>query len=500
MFHAYDVPRLLALQAVDMRSDRRTVPGVDSFFRGCATTLALIRRLAMPSDIEQQLKGLDDFDPAKRLRVLASLKKVGIPATTPLSPPHVNLHCHTFFSYNGYGASPSRIAWEAFRSGWYAAAICDFDVLDGLEEFLAATDLLGVRAAVHMETRVFFHEYADDVINSPGEPGVYYFMGAGFCRAPEAGSWAADQLSSMRQAAQTRNLDIIERVNAFLGAAGLDYTADVLPRTPAGNATERHIVAAYQDAAERQFGDGAELHAFWADRLGSDAETVAAAATDRMGFADLLRSKLMKAGGPGYVKPGPESFPPLDDVIRLGLECQAIPCATWLDGMSTGEHNIASQLECLIGKGVAALNIIPDRNWNVKDATERARKISKFHECVAVADKLHLPINVGTELNKFGQRWVDDFTAEPMRAVGRSLLTGARIVIGHQRLVRFADCGYLSSRAAGEFGDDTAAKHAFFAAVGGLPCPDQAHFEQLRTATPDANHTWFHDQVRALAN
>jgi hypothetical protein len=42
---------------------------------------------------------------------------------------NVNMHFHSFFSYNYKSWSPSRIAWEAKKAGLYAAGLCDFDVL-----------------------------------------------------------------------------------------------------------------------------------------------------------------------------------------------------------------------------------------------------------------------------------------------------------------------------------------------------------------------------------
>ena len=60
------------------------------------------------------------------------------------------------------------------------AGIVDFDVLDGLEEFWQASRLLDLKACVGIESRVFVPEFADRVINSPGEPGISYHMGTGF--------------------------------------------------------------------------------------------------------------------------------------------------------------------------------------------------------------------------------------------------------------------------------------------------------------------------------
>ena len=440
----------------------------------------------MATDVAKLAEQLNDFAPATRRQALDALAATPAPAA-PAGPEHHNLHCHTFFSYNGYGASPSRIAWECRQRGWFGAAICDFDVLDGLAEFHEACDVLGVRGAVHLETRVFFKEYAAHEINSPGEPGVYYFMGAGFAQPPAAGTPAAAQLDRLRAGAAARTRDIVARVNAALGTLQLDYARDVLPLTPAGNATERHVCTAYYTRSRAAYPDAAAWAAFWTGPLKTPVEKLVALADRAMDFNDLCRSKLMKAGGPGYVKPTPDTFPPLADVIAFARACGAIPMATWLDGMASGEADIASQLECLRAQGVAALNIIPDRNWNFKDPAEAARKIAKYHECVAVADRLQLPVNVGTELNKYGQRWVDDFTAAPMRAVAPSLERGARVMIGHAWLHRFAGYSYIGAAADADFGADVGKRNAFFASVGALPPPPPPVLAKLRASPPAAN-------------
>jgi len=37
-------------------------------------------------------------------------------------------------------------------------------------------------------------------------------------------------------------------------------------------------------------------------------------------------------------------------------------------------------LECMVAKGAAALNIIPDRNWNIKDPEARETKVRKLRD------------------------------------------------------------------------------------------------------------------------
>ncbi|MCK5801324.1 MAG: hypothetical protein KAI66_00760 [Lentisphaeria bacterium] len=428
----------------------------------------------MPDLIEK----LSSFDASTRLETLRTLA-ASQPTPSGAETDWLNMHLHTFFSYNGEGWSPARIAWEAREQRLYSIAICDFDVLQGLEELYAATDLLGLRAAVGFESRTFFSEYSTQEINSPGEPGVYYFMGMGFVAAP-AGGRAAAVFANMLERSHTRNRALIARINAQLDGPSLDYDADVLPLTPLGNATERHIVRAYHDKALALFDKGTAQ--FWAETFSLDEAEAEALLADVNKFTDMLRGKLMKSGGLGYVQPDETTFPLLDDVVGMILDARAIPMATWLDGTLEGESDPAAQLECLCAKGIAAVNIIPDRNWNIKDPDEKTVKIRELDRYVAAAKALDLPINVGTELNKPGQRFVDDFAAEPMKRHHAEFLTGAQVMVGHTRLLRYADYSYTDARAAGDY-PSRAARNEFFASVGALPGPDADILAKLEGTT-----------------
>jgi len=130
--------------------------------------------------IEKLEHELDSFDPDQRKNALSALceKVEAGQICLPEAGTDVNLHCHTFFSYNTYGYSPSKFAWLARKAGLAVAGVVDFDVLDALDEFLDACKLLGLKGCAGLETRVFVPEFEDRVINSPGEPGISYHMGS----------------------------------------------------------------------------------------------------------------------------------------------------------------------------------------------------------------------------------------------------------------------------------------------------------------------------------
>jgi len=132
-------------------------------------------------EYEKQLNHFDEKCRESALQQITQQIEAGVIKTSP-EMDVVNMHCHSFFSFNGYGYSPSALAWLAKKEGYKAIGIVDFDTLDGVDEFLHACDILNVRGSAGIETRSYIHEFSDRVINSPGEPGVSYVMGVQFTR------------------------------------------------------------------------------------------------------------------------------------------------------------------------------------------------------------------------------------------------------------------------------------------------------------------------------
>jgi len=383
--------------------------------------------------------------------------------------PVVNMHCHSFFSYNGYGHSPTSLVWLAKQQGWHALGVVDFDVLDALSETYRVADRLGVRVSAGLETRVYVPEFADREINSPGEPGVFYFVGMGFPSAEAPGS-AAEVLAEMRTGAATRNREMAQRINAHLDPVAIDYDADVLSLTPSGNATERHMLVAYDTAAREAFGDRESLVAFWAAKLGVSEEQMDASLGEKPGVNNLIRAKLMKRGGVGYVAPGPDTFPALGRVAEAVQESGALPLAAWLDGSSEGEHALDELLELMLSHGVAGLVVIPERNWHYEDPNVRREKVRELDRLMATARKMNLPIVAGTEMNKAGQPMLDDFAAAPLTPYVQDMVWGADWCCGHTLLARTRSLGYQSEWAKANL-PERQDRNAFYAEVGALLVP-----------------------------
>ncbi|MGF1638866.1 MAG: hypothetical protein ACFCUU_17460 [Cyclobacteriaceae bacterium] len=418
--------------------------------------------------LQQVLKDrLKSFDADERRRALIELVRIG--KSIHKSSENVNMHLHSFFSYNAENWSPTRIAWECAQKGLYAAGIVDFDVLDGQEEFIQVGELLGLRTSVGLETRAFLTEYLDKVIDSPGEPGVSYILAGGFVKELANDSPQAKTLASYKETSTNRNLALIDRINPHVPDIAIDYSIDVLPLTPSGNATERHIISAYVSKAQQAFPDAQVLKNFWAELLNKTANEMDDLLKNRAALEELVRAKFAKRGGFGYVQPTSETFPKVEEFFQWAQQCGAIPMESWLDGTSEGESDGKALLECSKAKGACALNLIPDRNWNISNPETKAMKMANLKDIINIANSMDMPIHIGTEMNKAGLPFVDDLNGAALKPFKETIIKGASIFIGHAVLARYADFFYAGQKAQEMFGSSVKNKNDFFSAVGVLP-------------------------------
>lgn len=447
---------------------------------------------ALVGDMEEELNG---FDPRSRAAVLDKLIALRIPGECQSG--NVNLHMHTFFSYHHAAWSPSRFAWEARKAGLYAAGIIDFDGMDGVAEFLAAGEALGLRATAGVETRAFLSDFADQEIDSPGEPGVHYLAGSGMVKSPAAGTAEAGYLRGLRTLSLRRMREMADRINASFPAIAVDFDREVAARTPSGYATERHLAAAYVNASRRAMPMPSERADFWAGPLGLPHAGAVALMRDQAAWEDKIRSRLMKKGGIGYAQPGPRTFPPVGEVYAWIKACGGVAMDSWLDGTSAGEAKASELLECNHALGARALNLIPDRNWNVSDAAAKRRKLENLARVISLAIAKDMPLHIGTEGNRPGLPFADDLARPELAPYKAAFTQGARILIGHAVLARFADFPYAGDAAEGEFAGSMPAMNGFFEAVGALPPIDKPQGDHLRNLGPAAAFVALRDSARA---
>jgi hypothetical protein len=181
----------------------------------------------------------------------------------------------------------------------------------------------------------------------------------------------------------------------------------------------------------------------------------------------------MKQGGVGYVQPTNADFPSMEDFNAFVLRCGAIPTVTWLDGLSPAEQSMERLLDTAMQSGVAAINIIPDRNWNIADPDVKRLKVDALDRVISLSESLDLPILVGTEMNAHGQKLADDFHAPELASYTAAFVAGAHIMYGHTRMQEAGAMGYTSVWAKRHL-HSASARNAFYRTVGETLAPAEA--------------------------
>ena len=98
--------------------------------------------------------------------------------------------------------------------------------------------------------------------------------------------------------------------------------------------------------------------------------------------------------------------------------------------------------------------------------------VQNLYQVVELAQKLYLPVVVGTEMNSPGQKFVDSFDTEELSPLVPVFLKGAHIVYAHSVLQQKCGLGYTSEWARENF-ESVTEKNEFFQALGSSLEPGQ---------------------------
>ena len=88
-------------------------------------------------------------------------------------------------------------------------------------------------------------------------------------------------------------------------------------------------------------------------------------------------------------------------------------------------------------------------------------------------------MNIGTEMNSYGQKLADDFDAPELAPLRESFLEGAYFIYGHTLMQRSLGLGYQSEWAKTHL-PTRRERNVFYTQVGRLVSPDQAGMSQLK--------------------
>lgn len=358
--------------------------------------------------------------------------------------PIVNTHVHVPPNFSAY-ATPSEVISEAVAQGVAALGISNFYDQQVYARFAEEARAAGIVPLFGLEFITLDPALAEAgvKVNDPANPGRLYFCGKGINPFKTKSDAAAATASAIRQGNDDRASAMVDQLTAHFTAQDVPTDLDA-PTIAAAVAErgdlpvewvslqERHVARAYADViadlpADQQPDALARVY-------GGPA---AADPADAVATQGEIRSRLIKAGTPGFVPEVPLDFA---DAHAYILAMDGIPTFPILaDGapeLSPFEWTPATLAAELKARNVHAAELIPIRN--------KTEIVEEYVEALTAAG---LIVMAGTEHNTLDRIPLDPFCVDgplPQRA-REAFYEAACIVAAHQQLVAEGKPGYVDA-------------------------------------------------------
>src|SRR5674476_625277 len=335
-----------------------------------------------------------------------------------MTTPIVNTHVHVPPNFSAF-STPEDVVESARAVGARAIGISNFYDQQVYARFAELCRAAGIVQLFGLEfiTLVPDLEAAGIRVNDPANPGRMYVCGKGIDPFREKSPQAAATATEIRQGNDVRAAEMVRRLDAHLRDAGLTTTltadaivADVAARTGVPvewvSLQERHIARAVEEAITAMQGEE--------------------------------RSRLLKAGTPGFAPEVPLSF---EAAYAYVLAMGGIPCyptlADGVDPVCPFEEPAAQLADALVERGIHLAELIPIRNKSAVVDTYVAAFLAAGIEVVA-----------GTEHNTadripFDPACTDGAMSPTARA---AFWRGTCIVAAHQARVAAGKAGYVDAQ------------------------------------------------------
>ncbi len=284
--------------------------------------------------------------------------------------PVVNTHVHFPPNFSAFSTVEDAVAAAAAEDAG-AVGISNFFDQQVYARFAEQAAAAGIVPLYGLE----FITLDDDLaaagirVNDPANPGRMYLCGKGISPFKEKSPEAARIAAEIRQGNDRRATEMVARLADWFAGCGLDtgLTAASVAQDVAASAgvpvewvslQERHVAQAFQGALAAL--PAAERAAVLERAYGGPSKVDI---DDAVALQGELRSRLIKAGTPGFVAEVPLSFA---DAYRYVLEMDGIPTyPTLADGVSPVcpfEEPAGQLARQLLARGIHAAELIPIRN------------------------------------------------------------------------------------------------------------------------------------------
>ena len=367
-----------------------------------------------------------------------------------MTTPIVNTHVHVPPNFSAF-STPEDVVESAHAEGARAIGISNFYDQQVYGRFAELCRAAGIVPLFGLEfiTLVPDLEASGIRVNDPANPGRMYVCGKGIDPFREKSQQAAATAAEIRQGNDARATEMVQHLDTHLRAAGLPtgltaeaIAADVATRTSVPvewvSLQERHIARAVEEAVSALPIE--ERTAVLEAAYGRPAK---ASLDDPVAMQGEVRSRLLKAGTPGFAPEVPLSFgAAYAYVVAMG----GIPCyptlADGVDPVCPFEEPPADLAARIVERGIHLAELIPIRNKSVV--------VDEYVEAFLSAG---IEVVAGTEHNTADRIPLDPACTDgPLSSYARAAFwRGTCIVAAHQVRVAAGRPGYVDlngSRAA----------------------------------------------------
>ncbi len=353
----------------------------------------------------------------------------------------VNAHIHTPYSFSSF-SSLSHAFELAESEGVKVLGINDFYTAAGYGEFARLAKNYGIFPLFNMEFIGLNEEAGNNLvrINDPVNPGRIYLCGKGFNIPFQLPAPEQEMLTEVVANSSCQVKEMIRKTNTYFEGIGLDISLnynELKVKYAQDLVRERHIATAIRDKIQRNIPDGASDSELWSQILNhSTAEDMI---SDKARLENLIRSRILKNGGPGYVEENNAVFLSVEALLQIILAGGGLPCYPVLlddeeGNLTEFEMDWEQLYNRLIAMKILAVDLLPGRN--------AIKLLQNFVNFVNVRNFI---ITSGTEYNTpvcDPLRISGRHNAIPDRDIKVTGLKGAAVIAAHQYLQAKGSEGY----------------------------------------------------------
>lgn len=354
----------------------------------------------------------------------------------------VNGHFHTPYSFSAF-SNLKQVFQMAEKENVNILGINDFYTTAGYEEFTELSDSYKKFPLYNIEFMGLLKEEQESGIrvNDPNNPGRMYFCGKGLDFPVNSESDAYKKIIALREDSSVQTREMLEKTSAHLIktdprlSLNYDHVFKTLTR---GMLRERHIAKAIRLKVFEVYSPEERKNVLKSVFNGKDCVSDLNNST---ALEDEIRSRVLKSGGPGFVKEDPKAFLEIDEVIKIIIDTGGIPTYPVLCDDKNGnfteyEKDPETLYKLLTARNIYSIELIPGRN-----------SFSALKEYTCFFNDRKFLVTFGTEHNspEMIPLKVDTRGGKPLdEELKRIAFEGACVMAAHQYLRSKKLPGYVS--------------------------------------------------------